>query len=124
MSLRARPGSRRSRDEEGVTPRARGSQELGAVAAAARVSRSLHELGARDVPAGPRAATRENPAGLTPREGEVLGLVVTGLRNAEIASRLFVSERTVGQHVSAILRKLEVKTRGQASAKAARLGLS
>jgi DNA-binding NarL/FixJ family response regulator len=100
-----------------------GFQDLGAVAAAARVSRSLREGGARGVPTGPRPATRENPAGLTPRQVEVLRLVAEGLRNADIAARLFVSERTVDHHVSSILGKLRVKTRGQASAEAARLGL-
>jgi DNA-binding CsgD family transcriptional regulator len=54
---------------------------------------------------------------------EVLGLVADGLRNAEVAARLFMSERTVAHHVSAILRKLGVATRGQASAEAARLGI-
>ena len=77
----------------------------------------------RDVRRGPRAATRENPAGLTARELEVLALVAEGLRNAEIAQRLFLSEKTVGHHVSAILRKLEVRTRSQAGAEAARLGI-
>jgi DNA-binding NarL/FixJ family response regulator len=47
-----------------------------------------------------------------------------GLRNAQIAERLFVSERTVSHHVSAILRKFDVRTRGEASAKAAQLGLT
>ena len=83
----------------------------------------LRERGARDVRQGPRATTRENPAGLTARELEVLALVAEGLRNAEIAARLFMSERTVAHHVSAILRKLGVATRGQASAEAARLGI-
>ena len=53
----------------------------------------------------------------------MLALVAQGLRNAEIAERLFVSERTVHHHVSSILRKLGVQTRGQAAAQAQQLGL-
>jgi DNA-binding NarL/FixJ family response regulator len=53
----------------------------------------------------------------------VLVLVAQGLRNAEVAGRLVLSEKTVDHHVSAILRKLDVRTRGEASAEAARLGL-
>jgi DNA-binding NarL/FixJ family response regulator len=55
---------------------------------------------------------------LTPRELEVLELMVDGLRNAEIAERLVVSRRTVDHHVHAILRKLGVHSR-QAAARAA-----
>jgi len=97
-------------------------QQLGAGAAAAIVSRRLRERGARGLAQGPRRTTRTNPAGLTGREVEVLALVAEGLRNAEIAERLFLAEKTVDHHVSAILRKLEVRTRGQAAVEAGRLG--
>jgi DNA-binding NarL/FixJ family response regulator len=60
---------------------------------------------------------------LTPRQVEVLELVSAGMRDSEIAARLVLSERTVGHHVSAILRKLAVRNRGQATAEAVRLGL-
>lgn len=99
-------------------------QRLGAQPAAAIVARRLRERGARGLPRGPRPATQQNPAGLTRREVEVLALVADGLRNAEIAARLVLSERTVAHHVGAILRKLGVHTRAQASAEAVRLGLA
>ena len=98
-------------------------QSLGAGRAAAEVARTLRERGARDLPQGPRASTRENAAGLTRREVEVLHLVAEGLRNAQIAKRLVVSRKTVDHHVSAILRKLSAATRTEAVATAARLGI-
>jgi len=99
-------------------------QRLGARPAAAIVARRLRERGAVRLPRGPRPATRRNPAGLKPRELEVLALLAGGLRYADIAARLVLSERTVSHHVGAILRKLGVHTRDQASAEAARLGLT
>jgi DNA-binding NarL/FixJ family response regulator len=96
-------------------------QALGAGPAAALVSRRLRERGARGVSRGPRAASRANPANLTDRELQVLRLVAEGLRNAEIAARLFVSPKTVDHHVSAILTKLGVRSRGDAARAAAGL---
>jgi DNA-binding CsgD family transcriptional regulator len=99
-------------------------QSLGAEPAATLVARRLRDRGERGLVRGPRPATRTNPAGLTAREVEVLQLVAQGLRNAQIADRLVLSERTVDHHVAAILRKLQVHTRGEASAEAHRLGLA
>ena len=66
---------------------------------------------------GPRASTRGNPHGLTAREVEIVSLLADGLRNADIAARLFLSPKTVDHHVSAILAKLGARTRGEAAAK-------
>lgn len=110
-------------DEESLRRALDWLQSLGARPAVARVARRLREQGARGLPRGPRPATVRNPAGLTPRELEVLSLVAEGLRNAEIASRLVLSERTVGHHVGAILRKLDVQTRMQAGVEATRRGI-
>jgi DNA-binding NarL/FixJ family response regulator len=57
------------------------------------------------------------------RELDVLRLVVAGKRNAEIAHELVLSTRTVDHHVSAILRKLRARTRGEAAAAAIEGGL-
>jgi DNA-binding CsgD family transcriptional regulator len=112
-----------SDDEEAQRQAIDELQGSGARAAAAIVIRRLRERGVRGLPRGPRPQTRENPAGLTARELEVLALLAEGLRNAQIAQRLVVSQKTVDHHVSAILRKLDVRTRGEASAAAGRLGL-
>jgi DNA-binding NarL/FixJ family response regulator len=60
---------------------------------------------------------------MTNRQLRVLGLLVEGRRNADIARRLFVAEKTVDHHVSAVLAKLGVRSRGEAVAAANKLGL-
>jgi len=97
---------------------------LSAPPAAAILARRLRERGVRGLPRGPRPRTRHNPAGLTARELEVLTLLCEGWRNAQIAQHLVVSEKTVDKHVSAVLRKLDARTRGEAAAAASRLGLA
>ncbi len=89
-------------------------ERLGARPAASAAARHLRRLGARGLPRGPWPATRRNPAGLTDREIDVLRLVASGLRNAEVAERLVISQRTVDHHVSAILGKLGVASRAEA----------
>ncbi len=111
-------------DEPGLRRALTELQRLGARPAAGIVTRRLHECGVRGIPRGPRRATQDNPANLTAREVEILALLAQGLRNAEVAERLFLSAKTVDHHVSAILRKLDVRSRGAASAEAARLGLT
>ncbi|HEY8482778.1 MAG TPA: AAA family ATPase [Spirillospora sp.] len=65
----------------------------------------------------------ESPLGLTPREYEVLRLVAEGRSNRDIAEALFISVKTASVHVSNILGKLGVASRGEAAATAHRLGL-
>jgi len=60
---------------------------------------------------------------LTPRELEVLRLIVQGLRNREIAGKLVISEKTVGNHISNVFRKLQVADRVQAIIRAREAGL-
>lgn len=88
------------------------------------MARQLRALGEQGVRRGPRPAIAANPAGLTRRETEVLRLLSVGLTNAKIAAQLGLSTRTVDNHVSATLRKLGGRTRGDASAQAAPLGLT
>jgi DNA-binding CsgD family transcriptional regulator/tetratricopeptide (TPR) repeat protein len=96
---------------------------LGATPLARRVRADLRQLGVPNVPRGPAAGTRENPAGLTDRQLEVLSLLAQGLTNGEIATRLVLSVRTVDRHVAEILAKLGVASRRQAAAQAEALGI-
>jgi DNA-binding CsgD family transcriptional regulator len=99
-------------------------QDLGAVATARLVRRTMRRLGIRSIPVGQRAATRRDPAGLTRREREVLALICAGRTDAEIAAELFISAKTASHHVSAVLGKLGVSNRRAAADQAARLGLT
>jgi DNA-binding NarL/FixJ family response regulator len=70
------------------------------------------------VPAGQRAATRENPLGLTRREQEVPDFPCEGRTNAGIAAKLVISPKTVEHHVSSVLAKLGMTNRTEAAAAA------
>jgi DNA-binding CsgD family transcriptional regulator/tetratricopeptide (TPR) repeat protein len=96
---------------------------LGAGPAAERLRHLLRSTGVRGIPRGPRPSTKQNPAGLTTRQMEVLKLMAQGLANAEIAERLFTSTRTIDHHVSMILAKLEARTRAEAVSHAFQSGL-
>lgn len=70
------------------------------------------------------SASKSMPAGLTPREVEVLRLVAAGRSNAQIAAALVLSERTVARHLSNIFTKIDVPSRTAAAAYAYEHGLS
>ena len=103
-----------------------GAERLGArplrdaIEALARRARISLSAPADDAPEPP---VDEDPFGLTPREREVLALVADGRTNRQIAEHLFISESTAGVHVSNIIGKLGVATRGEAAAIAYRLRL-
>ena len=92
-------------------------RRLGANAAARRARQRLTELRGR-TPRSRRADIREDPDGLSRREREVLTLIAAGRSDADIATKLSLSPRTVGHHVEAILAKLGVDNRTQAAAHA------
>ena len=98
------------------------ADDVGAVAVRATIVRERRTLGLR-VPLRPRSATRANPSLLTRRELETLVLLTEGLTNPQIARRLYLSERTVAHHVSAVLHKLGQPNRSAAAATAVRRGI-
>ncbi|TNY35631.1 helix-turn-helix transcriptional regulator [Thermomonospora catenispora] len=107
-------------DRDGALPRLRRAAALAERLQAAPLLERIAELSRS---AGLEPAPERRPPGLTPRELEVLRLVAQGRTNREIAAALFISAKTVSVHVSNILAKLDVPTRGQAAALARELKL-
>lgn len=114
VSVRLGQGYRALGDEEGALMELRGAlgtfEQLGARVDAA-LARSL------------LANANDDLDVLSPREVEVLRLIVAGATNAEIAAELSLSERTVHRHVSNILHKLDVRSRTSAATYAVQHGL-
>jgi DNA-binding NarL/FixJ family response regulator len=97
----------------GIRAVANGGMVLGAAAASAvaqRLTASSPSTAAKDL-------------GLTERESEILGLMVDGRRNTEIARTLFLSEKTVRNHITNIFTKLGVTDRAAAVVRAREGGL-
>ena len=103
---------------EGIQAAARGESVL-EPSVAAKVVSLVSRL--PDVPHAARAQPLVDP--LSPRELEVLQELADGLSNREIASRLYLSEGTVKNHVTNVLAKLGVRDRTQAALRARSLGL-
>jgi DNA-binding CsgD family transcriptional regulator/tetratricopeptide (TPR) repeat protein len=82
---------------------------------------ALARRGRLDIGLG--AVRTDGASGLTPREREVLRLVAAGRSNRQIAEVLYISRKTASVHVSNILTKLGVHSRGEAAATARSLGL-
>jgi DNA-binding NarL/FixJ family response regulator len=86
--------------------------------------RAVHG-GSTDVPPriAERLAERAQRQSLSPREQEVLQLLVRGRSNKEIAARLFISEETVKSHLKMLFAKLKVRDRTEAAINAVRHGI-
>lgn len=97
---------------------------LGARPLGDRVRSALRARGVDHVPPRPTDRTLANPAGLTGRQLEVLSLIVEGYGNDEIASKLYISKKTVEHHVSAIYAKLGVTNRAEAARTASHLAVT
>ncbi|MEV0623059.1 AAA family ATPase [Nonomuraea sp. NPDC050404] len=118
--LRAAGVAARDGDREGAASRLRAAHPL---AMALRATPLVAEIEAMSRRVGGAQPAQEPSELLTPRELEVLRLVTQGRTNRDIAAELFISAKTVSVHVSNILAKLGVTSRGEAAAAAHRLSL-
>jgi DNA-binding NarL/FixJ family response regulator len=104
----------------------RGAEAAEQAALARDVARRLHatplleEIKALGLTSSPSATAPVGANALTAREREVLTLLVEGRTNRQIASQLYISQKTVSVHVSNILAKLDVRSRTEAAALANR----
>ncbi|WP_276615377.1 ATP-binding protein [Nonomuraea basaltis] len=119
--LRAATAAARSGDREGAATRLAQALPLARALRATPLIEEIETL-SRRVGGGPQSAQEPSEL-LTPRELEVLRLVTQGRTNRDIAAELFISAKTVSVHVSNILAKLGVTTRGEAAAAAHRFSL-
>ena len=120
-ALLSRPGQRQQAQAELVA-----AWEVAARMGARALAEEAGQLAVR-ARLAPLMAGVPDPAdrfGLTQRERDVLGLLCAGRTNRQIAAQLFISPKTAALHVSHILAKLSVTTRGEAAALAHRAGLA
>lgn len=116
-------------DRDAAATRLRRAAELASQLSAQPLQQQINQLARRariqlaSAGSGSADGGVAAPSGLTPREQEVLQLVAAGRGNREIAAELFISPRTASVHVSNILAKLGVASRGEAAAAAHRLHL-
>ena len=89
----------------------------------ARIKRSLRRAAPAASGNGNGQYSRDDAAGLSPREREILGLLAEGRTQGQIATELVISSKTVATHIQHILSKLGVNTRAQAVSMAFRRGL-
>jgi predicted ATPase/DNA-binding CsgD family transcriptional regulator len=95
----------------------------GAQLVPAHVARELPRALTSDIEVVRLVARMKLAEPLSPREMEVLEVIIEGLTNREIAERLFISTSTVKKHINHIFGKLDVKNRAQAIAKARQLNI-
>jgi len=98
-------------------------QHLEAYVICEKIKMEMRAGGIRKIPRGQRESTKTNPMNLTNRELDVLQLLHKGIQNKEIAQSLFISPKTVDNHISNILFKLDVNSRAKAVNEAVRLNI-